>query len=244
MEKKKTRQYYVACLVARTAAFAALLVYAVDYDLVEDLYAGFGHFSALTVIWLALMASMVLRLFPTRLETMGCQKEFSMNYRPTGKAPSAEESRRADRGALWVLLAWVGLNAIFFSGYALEWYDERLLVCLAGLYGVCDIICILFFCPFQAWMMHNRCCTTCRIYNWDYLMLCTPLLAIRSFYTATVCALAGVLFVRWEIFYRRFPERFFESSNQALRCSQCGEQLCAYKRALTATSRRNAADER
>ena len=29
-------------------------------------------------------------------------------------------------------------------------------------------------------MMHNRCCTTCRIYDWDYLMLCTPLLALQN----------------------------------------------------------------
>ena len=45
-------------------------------------------------------------------------------------------------------------------------------------------------------------------------------------------ALAVVLALQWEITYRRHPERFFESSNQALRCAACQEQLCAYKRRL------------
>lgn len=243
MTKRRTRQYYVVCLMARIAAFGALIVYGADYALQEDLYAGLGHFSFLSVLWLALMASMAFRLFPSKIESMGCQKEFAARCRPTGRAPEPSEIRQANRGAWWVLLTWTGVNILFFLGYALKWYDERVLLCLAGFYGVCDIVCILFYCPFQSWMMHNRCCTTCRIYNWDYLMLCTPLLAIRSFYTWSACALAAVIFLRWEIVYHRSPERFFESSNDSLKCSQCQEQLCAYKRRLTAAGKRNTADE-
>ena len=131
-----------------------------------------------------------------------------------------------------VLAVWIISNAVVFGLYFLGWLSQRAMVCLAGFYGVCDIICILFFCPFQAWMMHNRCCTTCRIYNWDYLMLCTPLLPLTGPLTRWACILAAVLFVRWEITYHFRRERFFESSNQALQCSQCQEHLCRYKRQL------------
>ena len=100
-----------------------------------------------------------------------------------------------------------------------------------------DIICILFFCPFQSWMMHNRCCTTCRIYDWDYLMLCTPLLALQNAMALSACLLATVIFVRWEVTLLRHPERFFEASNDALRCAACQEHLCQQKRALAAHGR-------
>ena len=50
----------------------------------------------------------------------------------------------------------------------------------------------------------------------------------------SACALAAVVFLRWEITYRRHRERFFECSNDALRCANCQEHLCKYKRALSA----------
>ena len=80
--------------------------------------------------------------------------------------------------------------------------------------------------------MRNRCCATCRIFDWDYLMLCTPLLAVPTPLTLSACALALFVFLRWEVTYRRHPERFFESANDALRCANCHEQLCRHKRRL------------
>ena len=56
--------------------------------------------------------------------------------------------------------------------------DEGVLWLVCLFYGVCDMICILFFCPFQSWFLKNKCCCTCRIYNWDYAMMFTPLFFI------------------------------------------------------------------
>ena len=230
----RTRHYYLACLAARLAAFGFLAAYALRFPgrFDADLRADPFHLTPLTVVWLALMASMLFRFFPSRVESLGCQKEFPGRFRPTGTAPDREEIHRADRGALWVLLSWLALNALVYLAWGQGWVNRRFLVCLAGFYGVCDIICILFFCPFQAWMMHNRCCTTCRIYNWDYLMICTPLLGIPGPLSLSACLLALALVVRWELTYHRRRERFFVSSNDALRCDQCREHLCRYKRAL------------
>ena len=148
-----------------------------------------------------------------------------------------QDIRQANRGALIVALVWIAFNAVFFLGHAKGWLTDRFLVCLAGFYGMSDIICILFFGPFQSWMMHNRCCTTCRIYDWDYLMLCTPLLALQNAMALSACLLAAVIFVRWEVTLLRHPERFFEASNDALRCAACQEHLCQQKRALAAHGR-------
>ena len=235
----RVRRFYWFSLAARLAAFLALAAYglAAPQRFLEDL-AGARRLTPLTACWLLLMGSMVFRLFPSSVESLGCQKAYARRARLTGAVPPAEEVRQADRGAWKVLALWAAVNALFFLGYAKGWLGRRFLVCLAGFYGVCDIVCILFYCPFQSWLMHNRCCTTCRIYDWDYLMLCTPLLAIPSVLALSACALAAVVFLRWEAAYRRRQERFFERSNDALRCANCQEHLCKYKRAIAARLKR------
>ena len=231
----RIRHFYIACLLARSAAFLFLVGYALlaPERFAADLTAAPFPITPLAAVWLLLMLSMLFRFFPSRFESLGCQKEFSHRFSPTGNAVSPEEIRKADRGALWVLLSWLALNGVFYLLYALHVTDRRFMVCLAAFYGVCDIVCILFFCPFQAWMMRNRCCTTCRIFNWDYIMICTPLMVLTGPLTRSACILSVILLLRWEITYRRKKERFFESANGALRCSQCQEQLCRYKRALS-----------
>ena len=231
----RIRHFYIACLLARIAAFAFLVGYALlaPVHFAADLTSSPFHPTPLTVVWLLLMASMIFRFFPSKLESLGCQKEFSRRFRPREGSVSPQEIRNANRGALWVLLSWLALNGLFYLGYAHHILDKRFMVCLAGFYGVCDIICILFFCPFQAWMMHNRCCTTCRIFNWDYIMICTPLMVLTGPLARSACLLSLALLLRWEITYIRRRERFFESSNESLRCANCQEHLCKYKRALS-----------
>ena len=237
-----TRHFYLLCLAARSAAFVFLVAYALiapeRFD--TDLAAPLGRITPLSVVWLLLMLSMAVRLFPSKSESLGCQKEFARRFRPTGLLPSSQEIHHANRGAAVVLAVWIASNAVVFGLHFQGWLSQRAMVCLAGFYGVCDIVCILFFCPFQAWMMHNRCCTTCRIYDWDYLMLCTPLLALPSPLARSACGLAAVIFLRWEITYHRHRERFFESGNDALRCANCQEHLCRYKRSLAARLKRQA----
>ncbi|MCC8357928.1 MAG: hypothetical protein LJU34_08915, partial [Oscillospiraceae bacterium] len=105
-------------------------------------------------------------------------------------------------------------------------------------YSVCDMICILFFCPFQTWFMKNKCCGSCRIYNWDYAMMFTPLMFIKSVYTWTLCAMALALLIRWELTFYRHPERFYEATNQSLKCANCHEKLCQHKKQLRRFLRR------
>ncbi len=235
---KRTRHFYVFALVARLTVFLVLVFYALETSPVQflrDLEAGPSRLTPVSIIWLALMVCMSFRLFPSQIESLGCQKIYRNRHTPTDSQPTDSEIKKADRGALYAFLFWVSLNAVFFLAYTFKIVDVRFMVCLAGFYSVADIICILFFCPFQAWMMHNRCCTTCRIFDWDYLMICTPLLAIPNPVTLSASALAGVIFLRWELQYARKREQFFESSNASLKCSQCQEHLCQYKRALAAS---------
>ena len=106
------------------------------------------------------------------------------------------------------------------------------MVLLSIFYSVCDMICILFFCPFQTWMMKNKCCSTCRIYNWDYIMMFTPLLVVDNPYAKCLVGLSLLLLIRWELNYFMHPERFYEETNCALSCANCKEKLCHHKKQL------------
>lgn len=74
--------------------------------------------------------------------------------------------------------------------------------------------------------MKNRCCTTCRIFNWDHLMMFTPMLFVDSFYSWSLLAVSLAVWLLWEACVLLFPERFCELTNAALQCSQCTDKLC------------------
>jgi hypothetical protein len=80
--------------------------------------------------------------------------------------------------------------------------------------------------------MKNKCCSACRIYNWDYAMMFTPLFFVRKSYTWSLLVLSVLLLLRWEIAFYKYPERFAESTNAYLNCSNCTEKLCAHKNHL------------
>ena len=183
----------------------------------------------LVVIWLFFMVEMLLRFFPSDLESMGCQKQFRNNYIPTGKPP---ETGWFDRGATAVLVFWLILNGIIGVLYACSVIDTGILVLISLAYSVCDMICILFFCPFQTWFMKNKCCGSCRIYNWDYAMMFTPVIFTKDPTAWSLFIFACLLLARWEVTAYLYPERFSEEANECLSCKNCKEKLCHHKKQL------------
>ena len=196
-----------------------------------ETFSGFenNHF-LLAFIWGVFFVEMVFRFFPAKLESMGCQKQFSKNYVATGKAAQRDSAK-----STFIIIAfWVILNGILGGLYLYGVFDRGLMLIIALLYSVCDVVCILFFCPFQTWVMKNKCCGTCRIYNWDYAMMFTPLLFVKNVYSWTLLGAALLLLLRWEVTLLRYPERFLEESNRALSCAMCEEKLCHHKTQLQA----------
>lgn len=182
------------------------------------------------IVWVFFVVEMLLRFFPSRLESMGCQKQFARNYEPIGKR--CTPINQSPRITAFVAILWFALNAVIGALYYVGIFDKGILILIALGYSVCDIICILFFCPFQTWFMKNRCCTTCRIYNWDFAMMFTPLAFIPSLYTYSLLGCAIALLLRWESTYRLHPERFSTATNRCLDCSRCEEKLCSHKKQL------------
>ena len=233
----KIRRLHFIRLILRALVFlAALIAYIVDQSsLLDNRHFGVsGGVNLLVVIWLVFFVDMLLRFFPSRHESMGCQKQFERNFRPIKKTPElpAEVRQRNNRSVLIVAAVWIALNGVIGVLHLAGVLDKSVMLLLMLFYSVCDIVCILFYCPFQSLMMKNRCCVSCRIYNWDFAMMFTPAIFVRSFYTVTLLLMALALIVRWEITYRLHPERFSEVTNANLSCANCQEHLCVHKKAI------------
>lgn len=182
-----------------------------------------------SILFLVFTVEMILRFFPSHLESPGSQKQFACNYIKSGNTDIRVQDNNA---TVLVLLIWICFNAIFGALYMMGILDEGIMLLLSSAYSVCDMICILFFCPFQTWFLKNKCCCTCRIYNWDYAMMFTPLFFVAKPYTWGLLILSVALLVRWEITFYRHPERFSEATNDYLRCANCSEKLCSHKKQL------------
>lgn len=220
-------------LFFRSALFiTALVIYIVNrVNNTGELFGGYEKRNdILTVILIVFLIEMALRFFPSRFESMGCQKQFSRNYRPTGK--TAEGIRASVRGVAATAIAWLTLNGAIGVLYFTHIIDRGILLLVSLAYSVCDMICILFFCPFQTWFLKNKCCGTCRIYNWDFPMMFTPFVLIPHLYTWSMLGIALLLLAVWEISFRVHPERFYEETNCGLSCSNCTEKLCHHKTQL------------
>ena len=192
----------------------------------------------LLVIVCIFTVEMLLRFFPSSFESMGCQKQFRRNYIPA--VEGARVRLGTWRSTLAVALAWIGLNAIFAVLYYTSLIDGGILLLISLFYSVADMICILFFCPFQTWFMKNKCCGSCRIYNWDYAMMFTPLVFLGNPFGLVLFGIALLLLIFWEIAVLRHPERFSTASNAALSCVNCPEKLCHHKRQLRGFLKKNA----
>lgn len=222
-------------LAYRSVLFLAVLVQYLarriggdEFFLTTHVVKSYGFIFGL--VWLIFMAEMVLRFFPSALESPGCQKQFFKNYSPTGRTDVLLHDNNA---AVIVALVWIVFNLIIGAFYMSGLLDDGIMLLLCLAYSVCDMICILFFCPFQTWFLKNKCCCSCRIYNWDYAMMFTPLFFLRSWYTWSLLAAAICILVRWEITVWRYPERFSENTNKYLACANCSERLCTHKKHLT-----------
>lgn len=208
----------VTCLVATVNGFG------------ETVNISKTEYWMLGVIWLVYVAEMACRFFPSKFESMGCQKQFKRNYKPTGESdPRLQSWKRT----FAVALAWVALNGAIGGLYYAGILGKRALVLISLAYGVCDMICILFFCPFRVWFMKNRCCAVCRIYNWDFAMMFTPLVFIPSPYAWSLVGMSLLLLARWEITLRLHPERFSDRTNACVSCENCKEKLCQHKKYWT-----------
>ena len=190
----------------------------------------FKQFSLLHLLWLVWVGDMVLQLIPAKKNiALGSKKLFGQYFSPAQVKQDLEALKRyivsTTKTAYWIFILWALLIAALGWMYVRGWLGATGLFMVSVLFYVCDLICVLFWCPFRL-LLKTRCCTTCRIFNWDHIMMFTPMLFVCGFYAYSLIALSLVVWIAWELSVVLHPERFWFMSNETLRCENCTDKLC------------------
>lgn len=218
-----------------------------NFEAVLDGWGFFKHLSPIHIVWILLAHYMIVDLFFTNLRHPGSAKHFGRLY--IKKEYDKEELKKTrkfyNKGAWYTALSFTALNLVIGaatylvrkSGFIAPVEKETsglILLIFQLFYFASDFICVMFFCPFQSWMMRNRCCRTCRIFNWGAIMIEVPMIVHiilfgPSFYSVSLALLGLIVFLKWEITLIVHPERFFQMSNEYLSCKTCEDPFCSIK---------------
>lgn len=229
----KTRKIYFARLVGRCVIFiicACMCIFQRDFFAVLNGMNFFKTLSPLHLLWVIWVIDMFLQIVPIKNKVpVGSQKLFANHFKPIREKINHEALRNyivsTTKAAYKVFILWclliVGIGVLYYLGVI----DKIFLFMISVLFYVCDLICVLIWCPFRL-IMKNRCCTTCRIFNWDHLMMFSPLIFTNGFYTISLVVMSVIAWLVWELCVMMYPERFWDHSNAALQCSECTDKLC------------------
>lgn len=227
MKKILTKKnYHLARIVfwsIMTIIVAIMIMKEKDFS---PLYGGRNFFKQVTwlhIPWLVSLLEIVLTLFGSKLIPLGSQKFHKRAYIPTGHR-NIQVNLKNNR-IIWVILMWeiylliewILLQYGIINGNIIFWGIVAL--------NLLSLLLVSIWCLF-GWIMGNRCCTNCRIFNWDALMINSSFIFIPGVYGYTLIALSILLFLQWEVAVYKHPERFSEETNKALTCKSCQERLC------------------
>ena len=228
-----TRKKYICRLIGRIlvlmASIAAWFVTPESFEILDGMNF-FKSFSPFHILWVLWVIDMLQQIIPIRNKLpLGSMKLFSNRFRPIRDRINYQALREyvvsTTKSAYQIFLIWVVgiliLGMLYWNGII----GKPLLFLLSVAFYVCDLICVLIWCPFRLFM-RTRCCTTCRIFNWDHLMMFAHLSLIGGFYATSLVVIALAAWLVWEICIMMYPERFWDKSNQALKCCECTDKLC------------------
>ena len=228
-----TRKRYFGRLVGRILIFLICLYMCFaspdSFQILEG-FRFFGPLSPLHLLWLIWVMDMFQQIVPIKNKVpLGSQKLFANRFRPIRDKINYEALKNyiasTTKAAYKVFLIWCALIAFIGVLYFTGVIGGTGLFMISVAFYVCDLICVLIWCPFRL-IMRNRCCTTCRIFNWDHLMMFTPMIYMGGFYATSLLVMAFLAWLIWELCIMMYPERFWDKSNFALKCSECTDKLC------------------
>lgn len=227
------RKRYMARLVGRIAIFVICFILCIvkpEYFEILDGMNFFKNFSIFHLLWGIWVFDIILQIIPVKNKiALGSQKLFASRYIPARKNISREDLRKhitnISKSAYIVMGIWIAVTALIGVLYYFNIINNMIVFMISVAFYVCDLICVLVWCPFRL-IMKNKCCTTCRIFNWDHLMMFSPMVFIVGFYSLSLFVLSVLAWLVWELCILIYPQRFTEMTNSALKCSECIDKLC------------------
>ena len=216
--------------------FSCLILYLFNYEQLIQIMAwdmGLG-ITPLHILWVILIFELIIVPIPTFNYYISSGKQFNMYYIPASSSTDykglAHHTQIMNRRAAITMVLWLLLTSIIGFLYIQKIIGviEMFLVMLFFYLG--DQICINIWCPFQFFIMKEKCCNSCRIYNWGHFMMFSHFAFIPSFFTLSLFGLGLLILIQWEYLHHKHPYRFFEGTNLALKCSHCQNPGCRVKK--------------
>lgn len=192
------------------------------------------------LIWIYLVMEILFLIIPYTNNHSYNGKLFSKHYIPVNnydKNKLETYTKKNNKQARSIVAAWIVLNAVLFIIYFVYNLSTAYVFLLFMFYYWADMFCVNVWCPFHKLFFKNKCCNECRIYNWDRIMFCTPLILIKSFWSYSLFLLSLLAFVQWEYMLKKHPERFSSLSNKKLQCIDCNHN-CRFNK-MKHINRRN-----
>ena len=250
----RLRKIYFAKLVFRVIILGCIIglyiTNPIEFDIILR-WNFFDHFSPLHILYAIWLYDMINQLIPkSKHIALGSQKLFKYRFRDITeglktqtdklKETLKEETNRlkqlnyeklreyvinTTKKAYKVFAIWISLIVMIGILYFTHIISHKEIFIISTLFFVCDLICVLIWCPFRL-LLGNKCCTTCRIFNWDHLMMFLPFVFIPGIFTTSILLLSIAIWLVWEIYMMIHPERFWQTTNVSLRCSECTDKLC------------------
>ena len=228
----KIRKQYFVRLFVRIIIFIVCLIMCFKpqfYNILEGMNF-FDEFHILHILWLIWVFDMILQIIPIKNKVaLGSQKLFANRFKPISKKINYESLKKyiknTTAAAYKVFIIWGVLIVFIGLLYYFNIINKTWLFMISVFFYVCDLICVLIWCPFRL-IMKNKCCTTCRIFNWDHLMMFSPLIFCKGFFSISLVVMSILAWFIWEVCILIYPERFSEITNVALRCYNCTDKLC------------------
>lgn len=234
----KIRKSYIRRLVMRSIILICVIllyIFRPDTFSVAKELNFIKQFSPLHVLWGLWMVDMILQLCKVpKYWPLGSQKFWGHRFLPDlsgiNKDVLKDYVKKCKKDVVRVAAAWIGLVGTIDVLYLTKVISYQIVIILSVVFYVCDLICVIVWCPFKRFFMHNKCCTTCRIFNWDHAMMFLPLIAIPGIWTWSLVGMSIAILIVWEVTFAVYPERFNEITNCALRCQNCPDVLCGKRK--------------
>ena len=232
-ENSALRKKYILRLIARCAIFiaaVALFIFIRDEFEILEGFNFFTRFSIFHLLWIVWVADMIFQLVPVKNKIpIGSQKHLKYHFKHAKERINKDALKKyivdTTKSAYKVMILWCTLIAALGIFYFTKLIKADHLLMISIFFYVADLICVLVWCPFRL-MMGTRCCTTCRIFNWDHFMMFSPLMFVGGFFSISLFVMSVIVLAFWEFCVFVYPERFWEGSNTALKCSECTDKLC------------------
>lgn len=162
----KTRGIYFLRLIGRIIVFiVAILIYIFDkekFNIVEGSNF-FNKFTPVHILWIIWMWDMIMQLIPVKAYiSIGSQKVFESLFRPIKEKINYKNLKQyikdTTASAYKVMVIWIALTIVLSILHINGVIDTGMMILIATFFYVCDLICVLIWCPFRL-IMGNKCCT-------------------------------------------------------------------------------------